>query len=161
MYMIIHQLKLSTILILLTAVSLLFTGCGSGHDHGPTPVGMVLSANGSDLAIQDGTTITYLSGSSDAIEMTAGNVLSPITVTFLMEDGDRFTPDTNDGYSLRFSVTNGSVISINHPVTNEWTLSAEALSAGNSSLTFELWHVNHSDFVSRAFQVRVLNPSED
>lgn len=159
--MIFNKLFLSLVLFSILSSTLFITGCGSGHDHGPTPVGIILSAGGSDLAIQEGTTITYPSGASDAIEITSGETISPITVTFLMEDGDRFTPDTNEGYSLRFAVSNSSVLSVVHPVTTEWTLSVEAVAAGESTLNFELWHVGHSDFESRAFRVRVLNPSEN
>ncbi|TVQ65031.1 MAG: hypothetical protein EA360_10925 [Balneolaceae bacterium] len=155
----IYRFILPLFLFFTLTSSLVLTGCGSDHDHGPTPVGIVLSAGGTDLAIQEGTTITYPTGAADAIEIQTEETVSPVTVTFLMEDGERFTPDVNDGYSLRFSASNSSVISVVHPLTNQWTFSLEGVQAGESAVNFQLWHVGHSDFESRDFTIRVVTPA--
>lgn len=131
----------------------LFISCGSDHDHGPTPVGLVLSASGSEIAMQDGTTVTYVDGNSIDLPLNGQLV---VNIEFLSEDGDRYYPDTNDGYSLRVSADNNQILDITHPVNNnEWTFSLNGLTTGSSNLSFELWHVGHSDFESRPFQVTV------
>jgi hypothetical protein len=136
----------------------MLTGCGSDHDHGPTPVGLVLSVGGTEIAMQEETTVTYASG--DHIEVTQGTTLGPILVEFISEGGERYLPDTNEGFSLQYSSSNSNVVSLAQVTgANEWTVQLVGNVAGESaSITFELWHVDHSDFVSRPFQVRVVEP---
>ena len=147
-------------LLFVLSISLIFsiiTGCGTGDDHGPTPVGLVLTIGGDEIAKQDGPTVTYSTGNH--IEVTQGTTLGPILVEFIAESGERYQPDSNDGYSLQYSSTNTNVISIAQVTgANEWTIQLAGNVTGESSVTFELWHVDHSDFVSRPFQVRVVEP---
>lgn len=144
-------------ILTITLIISFITGCGTDHDHGPTPVGIVLSVGGNEIAMQEGTTVTYATGNH--IEVTQGTTLGPVLVEFISEDGDRYLPDTNDGFFLQYSSTNTNVISIAQVTgTNEWTIQFAGNVTGESSVTFELWHVDHSDFVSRPFQVRVVEP---
>lgn len=141
----------------ITLIISLITGCGTDHDHGPTPVGIVLSVGGNEIAMQEGTTVTYATGNH--IEVTQGTTLGPALVEFISEDGERYLPDTNDGFALQFNSTNTNVISIGQVAgANEWTIQLAGNVIGEASVTFELWHVDHSDFVSRPFQVRVVEP---
>lgn len=135
---------------------LFLAACSSGHDHGPTPVGLVLSVDGIDIAMQEEGTITYVENGSH-ITVPHGGALGPITVQFIKEDGERFFPDTGDGYGLRFSVQNQNVLGFQHPVNNnQWMISLQGLNEGTSTFSLELWHVDHSDFESRNFQVQVV-----
>lgn len=148
-------------LLSLIAISLfftVFTGCGSDHDHGPTPVGLVLSVDGTAIAMQEETTVTYASG--DHIEVTQGSTLGPISVEFILEGGERYQPDANEGYALQYNVSNSTAITLGQVAgASEWTVQITGNVVGESStITFELWHVDHSDFVSRPFQVRVVEP---
>lgn len=141
-------------LFLLTSLTL-FSACGSDHDHDhdPTPVGLVLSSAGGELALQDGTTVTYVNGNSITVPQNGELV---INIQFISEDGDRYTPDVNDGYSLQFNAANSQLLNISHPVNNsEWSISLAGLTSGSTNINFELWHVGHSDFESRPFQVSV------
>ncbi len=134
----------------------MLTGCGSDHDHGPTPVGLVLSVGETEIAMQEETTVTYASG--DHIEVTQGTTLGPILVEFISEGGERYKPDTSEGFELRYNSSNSSVVSINAGA-NAWTIQLIGnVDVGTASITFELWHLGHSDFKSRPFQVRVVEP---
>lgn len=144
---------LSSIVVSILFIAL-FAGCGSDHDHGPTPIGIALSVNGTDIAMQEETTVTYATGNH--IELSQGATLSPILVEFISEGGDRYLPDTNDGFFLQYSTSNSSVLSIGQVASaNEWTVQLVGNSGGESTISFELMHVDHSDFESRPFQVRV------
>jgi hypothetical protein len=141
-------------------ITILFTGffitaCGSDHDHGPTPVGLVLSLDGVEIAMQEEGTITYVDNGTH-IEVPHGGVLGPITVQFIQENGERYFPDTNEGFLLQYNVQNPNILGIQHPVNNnQWTFNLQGLNAGSATFNLELWHVDHSDFDSRNFQVLV------
>lgn len=151
-----NQFVFTNILLLFSLI--LFSACGSDHDdhddHDETPVGLVLtSSNGTDIAMQEETTVTYTEGSSIVV---SENGQITIEVQFIAEDGDRFIPDDHDGYSLAVNVDNSEILSITHPFNNdEWAFTLNGLTAGSTTITFDLLHVGHSDFESRPFQVTV------
>lgn len=145
--------KYSLLAILFVFTSILLSACGSGHDHGPTPNGLELVVNGEVVAIQEGTTISYTHGNSIAVPH--GEALE-VRVQFFLEDGERYNYTTDDGYSLRFNITDTDVLQVTHPINNdEWLMHMRGNAAGSSTINFELWHVDHSDFDSRNFNVTV------
>ncbi|TVQ05647.1 MAG: hypothetical protein EA359_02625 [Balneolaceae bacterium] len=146
--------KLSLFITILFTVFFI-TACGSDHDHGPTPVGLVLSLDGVEIAMQEEGTITYVDNGTH-IEVPNGGALGPITVQFIQENGERYFPDTNEGFLLQYNVQNPNILGIQHPVNNnQWTFNLQGLNAGSATFNLELWHVDHSDFDSRNFQVLV------
>ena len=148
------------ILITVIVLTLFFTACGGGHDHGPTPNGLELIVNGEVIAIQEGTEITY-HNNANAIVVPEGESLE-VRVQFFLEDGERYDYRTDDGYSLRFNITDTNVLQADHPINNdEWLMHLRGESAGTSVINFELWHVDHSDFDSRNFNVQVSAPDVD
>ena len=150
----------NTTLLSFIAISLfisLLTGCGTDSDlddHDEAPVGVFLSINGNELAKQEETTVSYTTGNS--INVIQGTTLGPIMVKFIAEDGDRFTPHTDEGFSLDFSSSNGTALSLIKVGTNEWTIQLVGNATGESTITFDLMHAGHSDFTSRPFQVQVV-----
>lgn len=147
----------NTSLLSIVAIALfisLLTGCGSHDDHGATPVGLVLSVGGTEIAMQEESTVTYASGNH--IEINQGASLGPIQVEFISEGGERYVPDTNEGFSLQYSASNSNIISLTQG-TNEWSVQLAGNVTGESTITFELWHNDHADFQSRPFQVRVIS----
>lgn len=143
-----------SILIISICTAILLTACGTDHDHGPTPVGLNLLVSGEVIASQQGTTISY-AGDADHIALTAGES-SLVTIQFILESGEPVVYDTEEGYSLVYNVSNTDVLSISHPVQgNEWNAELSGVSAGTSTLNFELMHVGHADFESRNFEIRV------
>tara|TARA_R100001143_G_scaffold63581_1_gene72416 strand:+ start:22605 stop:23090 length:486 start_codon:yes stop_codon:yes gene_type:complete len=136
---------------------LLLAGCGSDSDHDDhdeVPVGLVLSVNGTELAMQEETTVTYASGNH--IELSQNATLGPILVEFISEDGDRFTPHSDEGFSLQYSAESSNIITMASVTgANEWTFQLIGNEAGETTIRFQLMHSGHSDFESRPFQVRV------
>lgn len=148
----------NTHLLSFVAVALIFvfvTGCGTSDDHGETPVGLVMSVNDNVLAMQDGSTITYATG--DQISLTQGVTLGPILVEFLAEDGDRYLPDSNDGYSLKLSSANSNMLTLTQVSgADAWTVQLTGVMVGGIQITIELMHNGHADFESRPFKVSVV-----
>lgn len=139
---------------LVISLFIFLSACGSDHDHGPTPAGLEILVDNEVVAIQEGTEISYPAGSG-AIELNEGDALD-ITVQFFTDDGERYNYTTEDGYSLRYNITDQNVIEAEHPINNnEWSLRVHGQSQGSSAINFELWHVDHSDFDSRDFQFSV------
>lgn len=148
------------ILSLFTATVLLLSACGSDHDHGPTPAGLEILVNGEVVAVQDGTQITY-PGDNDSILLNEGDEIVA-TVQFILESGEPYNYTVEDGYELTYNIGNAEVINIDHPHnTDHWSMMINALSAGSSSLNFELWHVDHSDFDSRNFTITVQSSAQE
>jgi hypothetical protein len=151
----------SLILITIAAIALFLTACGSGHDHGPTPAGLNLVLDGEVIASQEGTTITY-HGDADFIPLTSGQTTGTIEVQWFLESGEVYNYTTDDGYSLIVNITNADVLSINHPVGgNQWHMQLEGVSEGTSGFSLDLFHVDHTDFESRTFNVQVTEPAVD
>ncbi len=153
-----HKHSISTLLFTL-AGSLLFLGaCGTDHGH-YSAIGVVLSVDGQMIAAQEQENITYADG--DAISVPAGATTETITVEFLGDDGTPFTPERS-GYSLNYTIGNTDVLGITHPAEgDEWSFRLNGNQAGTTTIQFELWHGGHSDFTSRAFQVRVEDSEND
>ncbi len=147
-----HKLSFSTLFFTL-AGSLLFLGaCGSDHHH-YSAIGLILSEDGSMIAVQQQNTITYAKG--DAIYVPAGASTETITVQFLDDEGNPFTPQRS-GYTLLSTIGNTNILGITHPVdNNEWSFRLNGNQPGSTTLQFDLRHGDHSDFTSREFQVIV------
>ncbi len=136
----------------------LLTGCGSDSnhdDHDEVPVGLVLIVDENEIAMQEEFTVTYTSGNH--IELTRSTTLGPILVEFISEDGDRFTPHSDEGFSLQYSAENSNVVSFGTVTgANEWTFQLTGIEEGETTIRFDLMHNGHPDFESQPFQVRVL-----
>jgi hypothetical protein len=149
---------LPTIIFSLAGTLFLLGGCGSGHDH-YSPIGLVLSIDGSMIASQEIDAVTYAEG--DAIYVPAGESTATITVQFMDDDSSLFTPQRS-GYELRYSVENTEVLGVTHPADEgPWSLLLEGLQPGVTTIQFDLWHGSHSDFTSVAFQVEVEETEND
>jgi hypothetical protein len=147
-----------SIITALLFIAFTFYACGTGHDHGDVPVGLAISLNGEDLVVQDSGTLTYMTG--DAIEIPQDDMVGPLLVEFISEDGERYMPEPGD-YALVFDVSSESVISIDHPAGgNEWQFNVTGEQEGETTVSFELWHGDHSDFESLPINFRVINMDE-
>ena len=146
-------------LFFILAGSLLFmSACGNDHDH-LSPIGVVLKIDGELLAAQEETTVTYATG--DAITITSGTTTETITLEFLDDDGTHFTPD-NSGNSLQLSIGDTDILGYVHPVNDdEWSFRLSGEQPGSTTIQFELWHGDHTDFTSREFQVTIEEPETD
>lgn len=146
-------------LFILTNIILIFTlviisACSSDNeDHGETPVGLILTSNGNEIAMQEESTVTYVEGNSIVVPE---NGQITVEVQFIAEDGDRYTPDVNDGFSLVVNTGNNQILDVTHPFNNnEWTLALIGQTSDSTSITFDLLHAGHSDFETQPFQITV------
>ena len=147
------------LLIIALATFLVFTSCDNptssdDHDDHATPFGVALILNGVEIAVQEDGEVSYHEG--DHIELAVGEETNLITIRWIAEDGDRFVPETEEGYSLDWIVDDENVVEVEqHEEDGAWAFHLVGLSAGESDVQFELFHNDHSDFTSSAFEVHV------
>lgn len=147
------------ILITFLFGSLLFTSCknttgSDDEDKHSDPFGVALIMNGIEIAAQENGVVTYNEG--DHLELEAGEETNLITIRWISEDGDRFVPDENEGYSLNWIVDNENILEVaQHDEDGAWSFHLVGLSAGETTVQFELWHNDHPDFTSSEFDVHV------
>lgn len=127
----------------------LFTACnnpvGSEEEEHSEPFGIALISDGVEIAAIENGVLTYREG--DYLELGVGEETSLITVRFIDEEGDRFEPDTGDGYSLHWDIDNESVLEIEqHEEDGAWSFHFVGAGAGEAGVIFELWHNNHTDY---------------
>ena len=87
-----------------------------------------------------------------------------LQIRFLNEEGERFTPHTEDGYSLGWEVTDTSVAEVEwHEEDGAWAFHIIGESVGETTMTIKINHGGHSDFVSLPFEIHVTEggPGED
>jgi hypothetical protein len=147
------------LVISLVSATLLFSACSNPassdeDDEHTTPFGVALILNGVEIAAQENGQVTYADG--DHLELAVGEETNLITVRWISEDGDRFVPNTDEGYSLSWIVGNENVIEVEqHEEDGAWEFHLVGLSAGESDVEFELFHNDHSDFTSLPIEVHV------
>lgn len=153
-----NTISLYLFTILLTG-SLILTGCdnpaGNDDDHEHhEPFGVALIMNGVEIATQENGVVSYFEG--DHLELEVGEETNLVSVRFINEDGERFIPDENDGYSLRWDIGNEEVLEIEqHEEDGPWSFHLVGHGAGETTLNIILWHIDHADFTSMEFEVHV------
>lgn len=124
------------------------------HDDHSDPFGAALIMNGVEIAAQEGGAITYLDG--DHLELEVGEETNLIQIRFIAEDGDRFTPDADDGFSLQWKVADESVLEVEqHEEDGPWSFHLVGTGVGETTVEFDLFHNDHSDFTTLPFDVHV------
>ncbi len=150
--------KTTLILCTLFASATLFIACdttSSGdHDEHPDPFGATLIMNGVEIATQEGGVITYHEG--DHLELEVGEETNLIQIRWISEDGDRFTPEVDEGYSLQWIIEDENILEVEqHEEDGPWSFHLVGQDSGETTIVFELWHNNHSDFTTLPFEVHV------
>lgn len=139
--------------------ALFFNACENStgseeHIEHSDPFGVAMILNEVEIALQENGEISYNEGNH--LELEVGEETDLITIRWIAEDGDRFVPDTEDGYGLNWVVENEDVLEIEqHDEDGAWSFHLIAKSAGDSHLQFQLWHNDHADFTSLEFEVHV------
>lgn len=156
--MVITFKKIKLILCTLIASATLFIACdttSSGdHDEHQDPFGATLIMNGVEIATQEGGVITYHEG--EHLELEVGEETNLIQIRWISEDGDRFTPDVDDGYNLQWSIENENILEVEqHEEDGPWSFHLAGKDSGETTIVFELWHNDHSDFTTLPFEVHV------
>lgn len=148
--------KLSYVYIL-TALAFV-AGCGDDdnpvdHDHEDehaAAFGFVLYNSGKEI-------VRYEQGAvTGEIEVGLEKETALLTVRFLNEVGESFTPDANDGFSLGWEVTSSEIAEIEwHVEDGLWSFHVIGESVGETNMVIKLNHNGHSDFVSLPFEIHV------
>lgn len=124
------------------------------HEEHSEPFGVALILNGVEIAVQEDGSVSYASG--DHIDIPAGDETDLMTIRFVAEDGDRFEPHTDEGYSLDWLISNEDALEVEqHEEDGAWQFHLVGKSVGSSEIQFSLMHNDHSDFTSMPFVVEV------
>jgi hypothetical protein len=124
------------------------------HEEHSEPFGVALILNGVEIAYQQDGTVNYESG--DHIDIPAGEETDLMTIRFIAEDGDRFEPHADEGYSLDWLISNEDALEVEqHEEDGAWQFHLVGKNVGSSEIQFSLMHNDHSDFTSSPFVVEV------
>ena len=75
---------------------------------------------------------------------------------FIAEDGDLFTPHTEDGYSLAWEIADGSIAEVEyHAEDGAWAFHIVGVTEGKTTMKLKIMHEGHADFVSRDIEIHV------
>lgn len=122
------------------------------HEHSD-PFGLKLMYDGQELAKQENGEISY-TGEHAGIEVEAGVTYGPLQIMLLAEDGDEFLPDDED-YFLRVNIADESVVHTHDVDAPNFRFGLHGDSEGETTVTFDVMHIDHSDFESLPFSVVV------
>lgn len=151
-----QKLSILTAFLVISLLSLQAcdTTSGDEEDHSD-PFGAALIMNGVEIATQEGGEITYNDG--DHLELEVGEETNLIQLRWIDEDGDRFSMDPEDGYSLQWNVDDESVLEVEqHEEDGPWSFHLVGVGAGETTVEFELLHNDdHEDFTTLPFEVHV------
>ena len=124
------------------------------HDDHPEPVGMVIRSGGADIVTVDDTTVT------GSLTVDADAETGLLTILFVDDDGDRFTPDDDDEW-LRVDVADPAVADWEATEAGAFSGTLVGLAGGTTAVVFELMHgpLNaasaHADYTSPSIPVVV------
>lgn len=141
---------LFTLALLVSITAACSNSTSSKEEIHPEAVGFILRLNGD--------TIVEKYPDQDLINnfptLTAGDETAGITISFLDEDGNEFTPDEPEVF-LDFKVSDTNVIQIEQHDGELWEFHVVALAEGSSNLTLSLMHDNHPDYTGTPIEITV------
>ena len=151
---------LSRLSVLLLAV-FIFNACDTtssntdDHDHEEhsDPFGLKIMHDGQELARQFDGEVSY-AGEHNAIEVEAGVTYGPLQIMLLAEDGDEFLPDDAD-YFLRINIADESVVHTHDVDAPNFSFDLHGEGEGQTTASFDVMHIDHSDFESLDFAIEV------
>ena len=96
---------------------------------------------------------------SGEIEVGHGKETALLSVRFIAEDGDLFSPHTEDGFSLGWEIADESIAEVDqHAEDGAWNFHIVGLEDGKTTIRLKIMHEGHADFVSSEIEIHV---SED
>ena len=142
----------------LSLSALLSAGCGdddnpvgddAGQDHAEA-VGLLLRNSGAEI-------VRYENGEVQGrIEVGHLKETPLLTLRFIDEDGDLFTPDSEDGFNLGWEIGDESLAEVEqHEADGAWNFHITGLEEGQTTLVLKLNHFDHADFVSPGIEIHV------
>lgn len=141
------------VLLLSVILLLIIQSCENhAHDHDENhqePVGFFLKSSGVQL-------VEYRAPNdpTGSIVVPVGDETDLITVSFISEDGDEFTPDVPE-YSLQLETASSHFEFEQHAEDGKWRFHVKGLTVGTGTFVLKLMHNDHADFTSRPVTVTV------
>ena len=133
-------------------------GCGDD----PEPVAEMPEPEAIGLIVRDsGVEIVRVESGQVAgeIEVGHGKETALLSVRFITEDGDLFTPDEADDFSLGWEIADESIAEVDqHAEDGAWNFHIVGLEEGETTIRIKINHEGHADFVSPEVEIHV---SED
>ena len=138
---------------------LFLTGCGDDanpvdpepHDEEHAEAyGLVIISSGDEIVRQQ-------DGEVEGVIEVGHDLETPLLqVYFLDEDGDRFRPHAEDGYSLGWEIGDETIAEVeHHEEDGAWAFHIVGVGVGETTLVLKIDHSGHSDFVSKEIEIHV------
>ena len=128
------------------ALVLFIAGCG--HDN-PVIV-LIVRDSGTEIVRVESGQVT------GEIEVGHGKETALLSVRFIAEDGELFTPDEKGGYALAWEIADESIAEVEHHAQDSaWGFHIVGLAEGQTTIRIKINHGSHDDFVSPEIEIRV------
>ena len=113
-------------------------------------VGLIIRSSGEEI-------VRYENGEVEGeIEVGHGLKTALLSVRFIAEDGDLFTPDEDDDYALDWEIADASIAEVEHQAEDSaWAFQIIGLAEGQTTIRIKINHEGHADFVSPEIEIHV------
>ncbi|MYC71213.1 MAG: hypothetical protein F4X17_10950 [Gemmatimonadetes bacterium] len=155
------MLKRNVSALSIFALALFIASCGDDdnpvdpdhHDDHAEAIGLIVRDSGAEIIRVESGAVT------GEIEVGHGKETALLSVRFIAEDGDLFTPDEDDDYSLGWEIADESIAEVEqHDEDGAWAFHIIGLEEGETTIRLKINHGDHADFVSPEIEIHV---SED
>jgi hypothetical protein len=139
-------------LLLLLVVFIVSISCDNNannqEEEHAEPVGFFLRESGQVLVTYQNAVVT------GQITVQAGTETGLISAVFIDEGGNEFTP-VGDEFTLHLTTTSEHFEFVQHEEDGKWKFHIAGKTVGSGSFILEIYHHDHSDFLSKAIPVEV------
>ena len=113
-------------------------------------IGLIIRDSGAEIVRVESGEVT------GEIEVGHGKETALLSVRFIAEDGDLFTPDEADDFSLGWEIADESIAEVEHHAEDgAWAFHILGLEEGETTIHIKINHEGHSDFVSPEIEIHV------
>ena len=113
-------------------------------------VGLIVRDSGTEIVRVESGQVT------GEIEVGHGLKTDLLSVGFIAEDGDLFTPDAGDGYALDWEIADESIAEVEHHAEDgAWAFHIIGLAEGQTTIRIKINYEDHADFVSPEIEIHV------
>ena len=113
-------------------------------------VGLIVRDSGTEIVRVESGQVT------GEIEVGHGLKTDLLSVRFIAEDGDLFTPNAGDGYALDWEIADESIAEVEHHAEDDaWAFHIIGLAEGQTTIRIKINYEDHADFVSPEIEIHV------